>query len=70
MTSITLTPGMRAHLGNNWFFLAGLPIPVTKQRVADVGVGASPVLSRTLATTNPIESVLSVTRWLTARVTQ
>ena len=24
-TSVTLTPGMRTHLGNDWYFLAGLP---------------------------------------------
>ena len=28
-TSVTLTPGMRTHLGNDWYFLAGLPTPVT-----------------------------------------
>jgi hypothetical protein len=37
-TSMTLTPGMRTHLGHNWFFQAGLPIPVTKERVADIGM--------------------------------
>ena len=37
-TSVTLTPGMRTHLGNDWYFLAGLPTPVTKQRVADLGM--------------------------------
>ena len=37
-TSMTLTPGLRTHLGNNWFFQAGLPIPVTKERVADIGM--------------------------------
>jgi hypothetical protein len=37
-TSMTLTPGMRTHLGNNWFLQAGLPIPVTKERVADIGM--------------------------------
>ncbi len=37
-TSMTLTPGMRTHLGNDWYFLAGLPIPVTKDRVADIGM--------------------------------
>jgi hypothetical protein len=37
-TSVVLTPGMRTHLGNDWYFLAGLPIPVTKDRVADLGI--------------------------------
>ena len=37
-TSVTLTPGMRTHVGNDWYFLAGLPTPVTNQRVADLGM--------------------------------
>ena len=37
-TSVTLTPGMRTHLGNDWYFLAGLPTPVTDARVADIGM--------------------------------
>jgi hypothetical protein len=37
-TSVTLTPGMRTHLGNDWYFLAGLPIPLTNQRVGDIGM--------------------------------
>ena len=37
-TSVTLTPGLRTHLGNDWYFLAGLPTPVTNQRVADLGM--------------------------------
>jgi hypothetical protein len=37
-TAVTLTPGMRTHLGNDWYFLAGLPIPVTKERTADLGM--------------------------------
>jgi hypothetical protein len=37
-TSVSLTPGMQIHLGNDWYFLAGLPIPVTKDRVADLGL--------------------------------
>jgi hypothetical protein len=37
-TSVSLTPGMRTHLGNDWYFLAGLPIPVTKDRVADLSM--------------------------------
>jgi hypothetical protein len=37
-TSVTLTPGMRTHLGNDWYFLAGLPVPVTKDRSADLGI--------------------------------
>ena len=37
-TSVSLTPGMRTHVGNDWYFLAGLPTPVTKARVADLGM--------------------------------
>ena len=37
-TSVVLTPGMRTHLGNDWYFLAGLPIPLTNQRVGDIGM--------------------------------
>jgi hypothetical protein len=37
-TSMTLTPGMRSHLGNDWYFLAGLPVPLTNQRVGDIGM--------------------------------
>jgi hypothetical protein len=37
-TSVTLTPGIRTHLGQDWYFLAGLPTPVTKARVADLGM--------------------------------
>ena len=37
-TSVTLTPGLRTHLGRDWYFLAGLPTPVTKARVADLGM--------------------------------
>lgn len=37
-TSMVLTPGMRSHLGNDWYFLAGLPVPVTNQRVGDIGM--------------------------------
>jgi hypothetical protein len=37
-TSVTLTPGMRTHVGNDWYFLAGLPTPVTERRVADLGM--------------------------------
>ena len=37
-TSVTLTPGVRTHLGHDWYFLAGLPTPVTSQRVADLGM--------------------------------
>ena len=37
-TSMVLTPGMRTHLGNDWYFLAGLPIPLTSQRVGDIGM--------------------------------
>jgi hypothetical protein len=37
-TSVTLTPGRRTHGGNDWYFLVGLPTPVTKQRVAELGM--------------------------------
>lgn len=37
-TSVALTPGLRTHVGNDWYFLAGLPTPLTKQRVADLGM--------------------------------
>jgi hypothetical protein len=37
-TSATLTPGMRTHLGNDWYFLAGLPTPVTTARIGDIGM--------------------------------
>ncbi len=37
-TSVTLTPGLRTHVGNDWYFLAGLPTPVTNSRVADFGM--------------------------------
>jgi hypothetical protein len=37
-TSVTLTPGIRTHVGHDWYFLAGLPTPLTKQRVADLGM--------------------------------
>jgi len=37
-TSVTLTPGMRTHLGLDWYFLAGLPTPLTTQRLGDIGM--------------------------------
>ncbi len=37
-TSVTLTPGMRTHVGRDWYFLAGLPTPLTTQRVGDIGM--------------------------------
>ena len=37
-TSVSLTPGMRTHLGNDWYFLAGLPIAVTKDRASDLSM--------------------------------
>ncbi len=37
-TSVTLTPGVRTHLGHDWYLLAGLPTPVTSERVADLGM--------------------------------
>jgi hypothetical protein len=37
-TSATLTPGIRTHVGNDWYFLAGLPTPLTTQRIGDLGM--------------------------------
>jgi hypothetical protein len=37
-TRVTLTPGIRTLVGNDWYFLAGLPTPVTSDRVADLGM--------------------------------
>lgn len=37
-TSVTLTPGIRSHLGNDWYFLAGMPTPLTETRVAELGM--------------------------------
>jgi hypothetical protein len=37
-TSVTLTPGTRQHLGRDWYFLAGLPTPLTSQRIGDIGM--------------------------------
>ena len=37
LTRVTLTPGMRTHLGDDWYFLAGLQTPVTQQRGVDLG---------------------------------
>ena len=37
-TSATLTPGLRTHLGRDWYFLAGLPTPLTSQRIGDIGM--------------------------------
>ena len=37
-TSVTLTPGLCTHLGRDWYFLAGLPTPLTRARVADLGM--------------------------------
>jgi len=37
-TSMRLTPGMRTHLGRDWYFLAGVPMPVTSARLGDIGM--------------------------------
>jgi hypothetical protein len=37
-TSATLTPGLRTHLGRDWYFLAGLPTPLTSARIGDIGM--------------------------------
>lgn len=33
----TLTPGLRPHLGRDWYFLADLQISVTKELGVDLG---------------------------------
>jgi hypothetical protein len=38
LTSVTLTPGIRTHVGHDWYFLAGLPMPVTAQRTGDISM--------------------------------
>jgi hypothetical protein len=37
-TNMRLTPGMRTHVGNDWYFLAGLPTPLTSARLGDIGM--------------------------------
>jgi hypothetical protein len=37
-TGVTLTPGMRTHLGNDWYFLGGVPVPLTNERIGDIGM--------------------------------
>jgi hypothetical protein len=37
-TNMRLTPGMRTHLGRDWYFLAGLPTPLTSARIGDIGM--------------------------------
>ncbi len=37
-TSVTLTPGIRTHLGRDWYFLAGLPTAVPRGRVPEYGM--------------------------------
>jgi hypothetical protein len=37
-TGVTLTPGLRTHLGRDWYFLAGLPTPLTSSRLGDLGM--------------------------------
>lgn len=34
-TFVSITPGIRTHLGNNWFFLAGVEMPVNGPRAFD-----------------------------------
>jgi hypothetical protein len=33
-----MTHGLRIHLGRDWYFLAGIPIPLTNRRVGDIGM--------------------------------
>ena len=35
---MTVALSVRTHLGNDWYFLAGLPAPLTNQRVGDMGM--------------------------------
>jgi hypothetical protein len=35
-------PGIRTHPGNDWYFLAGLPTPLTKARTADLTFDGGP----------------------------
>jgi hypothetical protein len=37
-TSATITPGMRTHLGNDWYFLASLPTSLTTTRIGEIGM--------------------------------
>jgi len=37
LTRVTLTPGIRSHLGHDWYFLSGLQVPVTGPRSTDLG---------------------------------
>lgn len=34
-TSLSLTPGFRTHLGNNWYLLGGVEVPTTKPKAYD-----------------------------------
>ena len=35
---MALTPGLGTRLGRDWYFVAGLPTPLTNQRVGDLVV--------------------------------
>jgi len=37
-TGATLNPGVRTHQGRDWYLLAGLPTPITSQRIGDIGM--------------------------------
>lgn len=37
-TVVTLTPGLRTHLGANWYLLGGVEVPVTSQKAFDFQV--------------------------------
>jgi hypothetical protein len=37
-TSVSLTPGMRSHLGANWYLLMGVEVPVTHDKAFDYQV--------------------------------
>jgi hypothetical protein len=37
-TTGVLTPGIRTHLCNDWYFLAGIPSPLPRERSGEVGM--------------------------------
>jgi hypothetical protein len=37
-TTVSLTPGLRTHLGANWYLLMGVEVPVTNKKSFDYQV--------------------------------
>ena len=35
VNTVSLTPGMRTHLGDNWYLLMGVEVPVTHKKAFD-----------------------------------